>query len=85
MLVQVVGIKYVLRVVIKRSECSNCRDEHAHWVGVVVESIDEPLSHVLVNHRVVGDVVIPLCKLVVVRQFAIEKQVCNFEERRLLG
>ena len=35
------------------------RHEHAHRVGVVVEALDEPLAHVLVDERVVRDVVHP--------------------------
>ena len=45
-----------------------------------MKSINEPLSHVLVNHRVVGYIKVPLRKLIIVGQLAIEQQVGNFKE-----
>jgi hypothetical protein len=53
----------VLRVVVERAERAHRADEHAHRVGVVVETVDEALAHVLVDERVVDDVVVPLGEL----------------------
>ena len=46
-----------------------------------MKSINETLSHVLVNHRVVGYIKVPLSELIIVGQLAVEQQVCNFKER----
>ena len=61
------------------------RDEHPHRMGVVVEALHEPLAHVLVDVGVVRDVVGPRRELRLRWQLAVEQQVRDFEERRLLG
>ena len=54
-------------------------------MGVVVEALDEPLAHVLVDVRVVRDVVGPRLELLGVGQLAVEKEVSDLEVGRLLG
>ena len=75
----------VLGAVVERAERGDRRDEHAHRVGVVVEAVDEPLAHVLVDERVVGDVVRPRGELVGGRQLAVQQQVGDLEIGRVLG
>jgi len=81
---QRVGIVDVFCVGVEGAERRGGRHEHAHRVRVVVEAVDEPLAHVLVDHRVVRDVKGPLLELRVGRQFAVQQQVGDFEEGRLL-
>ena len=54
-------------------------------MGVVVEALHEPLAHVLVDERVVRDVVDPAVHLLLVRELAEEQEVGNLEEGRVLG
>ena len=75
----------LLGVVVERAECGDRADEHAHRVGVVVEAVDEALAHVLVDERVVGDVVGPLLQLRRVRQLAVQQEVGDLEVRAVLG
>src|SRR5438094_3265682 len=60
------------------------RLDHAHRMRVVVESIDELLD-VLVDDRVVRDVIHPAIQLARRRQLAVQQQVGRLEERALLG
>ena len=85
LLVPAVAVEDVLGVVVEGAEGSQRRDEHAHWVGVVVEAVDEPLAHVLVDERVVGDLVRPRLELALVRQLAVQQEVGDLEVRRVLG
>ena len=78
-------VEDLLRVVVERPERRDCRHEHAHRVGVVVEPVDEPLAHVLVDVRVVRDVGRPLLELRLVGQLALQQQVRDLEVGRLLG
>ena len=75
----------VLGAVVERSERGQCRDEHPHRVGVVVEAVDEPLAHVLVDEGVVRDVADPCVELRLVRELAVQQQIGDLEIRRLLG
>ena len=85
LLVPALGVEDVLGVVVERAEGAQGRNEHAHRVGVVVEAVDEPLAHVLVDERVVGDLVRPRLELALVRQIAVQQEVCDLEVRRVLG
>jgi hypothetical protein len=53
-------------------------------VGVVVEPVDELLD-VLVDERVVGDLVRPRPELLRRRQLAVQQQVGDLEEAGALG
>ena len=59
--------------------------QHAHRVRVVVEAVDEPLAHVLVDERVAGDVALPLGQLRAVGQLTVEQQVGHLQVGALLG
>ncbi len=85
LLVAALGVEDLLRVGVERAERGDRRDEHPHRMGVVVEPVDEPLAHVLVDERVVGDVEAPLVELGLVRQIAVDEEVGDLEERRVLG
>ena len=74
----------VLRTVVERAECRNGGDEHPHRMSVVVEAVDEPLAHVLVDERVVRDVADPGVELRLVRQLAVQQQIGDLEVRRVL-
>ena len=54
-------------------------------MGVVVEALDEPLAHVLVDERVVRDVVLPRLELLGGGQLAVDEEVGDLEVGRLLG
>ena len=54
-------------------------------MGVVVESVDEPLAHVLVDERVMGDVEHPLIELRLVGELTVQQEVRHFEVGRVLG
>ena len=78
-------VEDVLGVEVEGAERGERRDEHPHRVGVVVEPVDEPLAHVLVDERVVGDVVGPRLQLRLVGQLAVQQEVGDLEVRRVLG
>ena len=59
LLVAGLGVEDVLGVEVEGRERGDGRDQHAHGVGVVVEALEEALAHVLVDERVVRDVVLP--------------------------
>ncbi len=82
---QRVGAVDVFGVGVKRAKRCGGRHEHAHRVGVVVKAVNKAFAHVFVNHRVVGYVVHPLFVLRIGGQFAVEQQVCHFEEVGLFG
>ena len=75
----------LVRLRVERAEGGERRDEHPHRVGVVVEPVDEALAHVLVDERVVRDVVRPLLELRLVRQLAVQEEVGDLDVRRGLG
>ena len=45
-----------------------------------METIDETLTHILVNHGVVRDVVGPRVEFVCSREFTLQQEVGNFKE-----
>ena len=69
---------------VERAECGKSGDEHPHGVSVVVKSINETLTHVLVNEGVVGDVVMPNRELLGSWKFSVEEEVRDFQKCRLL-
>jgi len=83
--VQDLGIVEDLRVLVVRRKRGDRRDEHAHRVRVVVETFEEALTDVLVNVRVVRDLLLPLLGLDFVGQFAVIEQVGDFEVRGVLA
>ena len=85
LLVADLGIVDLLGLRVEGAERGQRRDEHPHRVGVVVEPVHEALAHVLVDERVVGDVVGPLLELRLVGQLAVEDEVGDLEVRRVLG
>ena len=50
----------IFRLWIESAKCGDSRNEHAHWVCVVMEAVNKALAHVFVNHRVMGDFVVPI-------------------------
>ena len=50
-----------------------------------MEPVNETLTHVFVDVRVMCDVVLPGCELRCIRKFAIQKQVRDFEVRAFFG
>ncbi len=78
-------IEDVLGVVVERAEGGERGDEHPHRVGVVVEAVDEPLAHVLVDERVMGDVEGPLGQLSLGRQLAVQQEVGDLEVGGVVG
>ena len=53
-------------------------------MGVVVEAFQEALTDVLVDERVIGDLVHPVVELCLVREIPVDQQVGDFEVGRLL-
>src|SRR5208282_6679694 len=79
-----IGIENILRIRIKRRESRDGGNQHAHGVGVVVESVEKFLD-ALVNERMVRDVVRPIRELRLRGKFAVENQIRSFEVVALLG
>ncbi|CAB4564508.1 unannotated protein [freshwater metagenome] len=78
-------VEDVLGVGVEGGKRSKGRNEDAHGVSVVVESLHETLAHVFVNERVVGDLVRPIGHLRFGGEFTVEEQIGNFEVGRLFG
>ncbi len=74
----------ILAVAIKGRECADRADEHAHRMCIVMEAVHQLLD-VLMNHRVIRDVVRPLLVLRFRRQLAVEKQVCDLKKIAFLS
>ena len=72
LLVAGLGIEDVLGVEIEGRQGGDGRDQHPHRVGVVVEALEEPLADVLVDERVVRDIVAPVGELLLVGQLALQ-------------
>jgi hypothetical protein len=73
-----------LRLGVEGRQAADRRHEDPHRVRVVVEAVDELLD-VLVDERVVGDVEHPRVVLLLGRQLAVDQQVGDLEEARVLG
>ena len=78
-------VEDLLGVEIEGRQGGHRRDQHPHGVGVVVEPLEEPLAHVLVDEGVHGDLALPDLELVTGRQLAVEEQVGDLEVGGLLG
>ncbi len=85
LLVPGLRIEDVLRVGIESRESGDSRDEHPHRMGVVVEALEEPLPHILVDERVVGDVVTPVRELLFVGQLALQQEIGHLQVGRALS
>ena len=81
--VAVVRVADVARVGVERRQRADGSHQHAHRVGVVAEALHEGL-HVLVDERVVGDLVHPGVVLLLRRQRAVDEEVGHLEEVGLL-
>ncbi len=79
------GILDLLRVVVERRQRSDGRDQHPHRMSVVVEPLEKALAHVLVDERVVRDVLGPHLVLFGGRELAVDQQVGDLEVGRLFG
>jgi hypothetical protein len=79
-----VGIVDVGRVVVEGRQRADHAAHHRHRVGVTPEP-REQVAELLVDHGVMGDGVLELGVLLGARQFAVQQQVGDFEERALLG
>ena len=81
--VPVVGVGDVAGVRVERRQRADRGHQHAHRVGVVAEALHEGL-HVLVDERVVGDLVHPGVVLRLGGQLAVDQEVGHLEEAGLL-
>ncbi len=82
--VAVLGVGDVARVGVERRQGPHRRHQHPHRVRVVAEALHERLD-VLVHERVVGDLVHPRLVLGLGRERAVDQEVGDLEEVRLLG
>ena len=78
-LLRILGIE---RILVVRRQCVHCGRENRHRVSVARESVEEPLE-VLVKQGVSTDAVREGLELGVGRQFAVDQQVADLDERRL--
>ena len=85
LLVARLGVEDVLGVEVEGREGGDGGDEHPHRVGVVVEALEEPLADVLVDERVVRDLVAPGLELGSRRQLAVQQEVGHLQVGRALG
>ena len=85
LLVARLGIEDLLGVEVEGGQRRHRRYQHPHGVGVVVEALQEPLAHVLVDERVHGDLVVPGFELGLGRQLAVQQEVGHLEVGRVLG
>ena len=65
---------------IERREGADGAQEDAHGVGVVAEALDDLLD-VLVQHHVLGEILLPLRQLALVGQLAMDEQMGGLDER----
>ena len=79
------GIVDLLGLGVEGAEGRQRRHEHSHRMGVVVEPVHEALAHVLVNERVVGDLVGPRRQLLLIGQLAVEQQIGDLEVGGVVG
>ena len=77
-------VERVEAVLVERAERRDRRAEHRHRVGVAREAVEEG-AQVLVQHRVPADGVLEAAQLVARRQLAVDEQVGDLDEGRLLG
>ena len=84
LLVPGLGIADILGLGIEGGERGDGRDQDAHRVGIVVETVHE-LLHVLVGHGVAHDFALPVFELFRRGQLAVQQQVGHFQESALFG
>jgi hypothetical protein len=75
----VIRILHVQPVVIESCQGTDDSGHHGHWMGVVVKSGNE-LIELLVDHGVIGQFIPEAVQLVFGRQFAIQKQISDFNK-----
>ena len=85
LLVADVRIEDLLGLGVEGGQRRDGRDEHPHGMGVVVETLEETLAHVLVNKGVVGDLLDPVVELLGIRELSVQDEVGDLEVARLLG
>ena len=78
------GIIDVGAVVIEGRQGADGAGHDRHRVSIPAEALEKPIE-LFVQHRVVGDVVLELGELRSVRQLAVQQQVADLEEARLLS
>ncbi len=71
-------------VVIEGGKRADRSDHDGHRMRVAPETGEEPV-HLLVRHRVVGDAVLEVEILLLVRQIAVKQNVAGFQEVAVLG
>ena len=71
-------------VVVEGRHRGDHRRHHRHRMGVVVEALEEA-QQLLVDHRVAHDRVVERVELRLGRQIAVDQQVGDLEEARVLG
>jgi hypothetical protein len=79
------GVEDVLGLGIEGGQRRNGGHQDAHRVGVVMEAFEELLAHVLMDERVMGDLVAPGFELFGGGQLAVDQQVRHLEVRRTFG
>src|SRR5258705_10483443 len=77
-------IEDFLRVGIKRRERSQRGFKHAHWVCVVMKTIDY-FFDTFIYERVIGDVLRPLFQFRLIGKFAVEQEISNLEVGTFFG
>jgi hypothetical protein len=78
------GIIDVEAVGVEGRQGADRAGHHRHRVSVAAEALEEAVE-LGVQHRVVGDVAFELAEFVGGRQLAVQQQVADFQEARLLG
>src|ERR1051326_5561026 len=84
LLLPALRVEDVLGLGVQRAEGGDRGDQLAHRMGVVAERVEEQLE-LLVDDRVVGDVVRPLLELPRVRELAVEEEVGDLEVSAFFG
>ena len=84
LLILVIPVVDRLRLGVEGGQRGQGADQDAHRVGVVVEAVDELLD-VLVHVGVVGDLVRPRRRVLLVRQVTVQEQPGHVQEGGVLG
>ncbi len=82
--IAVFRVMYVRRVVIVRGHGTDNGRQHRHWMSVVAKTLEE-VQHALVKHGVRANRRIEFVEFARRRQLAVEQQVANLDEARMLG
>ena len=78
------GIRDVGRIVVEGRHCADHADHRRHGMAVAAEAAEE-IVHLFMHHRMMRDTMFEIAELFDGRQFAIEKQVADFQIMRFLG